>query len=303
MMISRRRTVSVVAGVLFGFVVASVPTTAQAQQAQPKPQLDPRVQAAVDDAVTRAQGQGLPTEPLIDKAFEGTAKHAEPARIVTAVRRLASGLASARQELGEATRAADLVAGAEVLRAGVEPAALAHLRRSRPNASLLVPLVVMADLVSRGVPPNTAADAVLELADRGAADADFSVMQQEVQHDIEAGAAPADAASVRSHGGSSGAGTGAGNAAQTGKSNKGNGNGPGGAAGGTRPAGGGQPAATSPKPRSNGSPHQPAGAGPKKPTGKPPSAGPRPTPGKPAGSKPNGPSKPKPPKGKSPRVG
>jgi hypothetical protein len=174
--------------------------TVMAQEPAADARLDPAVRAAIEQTVAEATSQGLPTEPLIDKALEGMAKGAAPSRIVAAVRTLASGLASARRELGPATRPADLVAGAEALRAGVEPAALGRLRQSRPSASLLMPLVVLADLISRGVPVDAAADAVLVLAGRGASDAEFGAMQQEIHHDIQAGAPPATAAAVRSRG-------------------------------------------------------------------------------------------------------
>lgn len=246
--------------------------TLMAQEPAAEARLDPAVRAAIEQTVAEATSQGLPTEPLIDKALEGMAKGAAPARIVAAVRTLASGLASARRELGPATRPADLVAGAEALRAGVEPAALERLRQSRPNASLLMPLVVLADLISRGVPAGTAADAVLMLAGRGASDADFGAMQQEIHHDIQAGAPPASAAAVRSRG----------------RDKSGGGQAPGQARPPTGAPGGGAAGSDKPTGARPKSPGQPAGAKPN-------------TPGRPGVGKPGGlpkrPPKSKPPKG------
>jgi len=123
-------------------VLATLSTAALAQAQQPTAEirLDPVVQTALNETVAHAQLQGLPTEPLVDKAYEGTAKHAESARIIGAVRTLASGLLLARRELGSATQAADLVAAADALRAGVAhpldpPRDAGPARREHPRST------------------------------------------------------------------------------------------------------------------------------------------------------------------------
>jgi hypothetical protein len=81
------------------------------------------------------------------------------------------------------------------LRAGVSPEALMRLRASRPKEPLTVPLAVLADLVARGVPADTAAAFVLEIA--GASDEQLVAFQRNVERDIALGAPPLAAAAVR----------------------------------------------------------------------------------------------------------
>jgi hypothetical protein len=57
----------------------------------------------------------------------------------------------------------------------------------------MVPLAVLADLVASGVPPDSAAAAVLVLAG-SARDADLVEFRRAVERDIALGASPADAA-------------------------------------------------------------------------------------------------------------
>jgi hypothetical protein len=181
-------------------VLGLLPAGLSAQDARLASRLDPRTRLEVQQVVDSAKRVGLPTEPLLDKALEGAAKRADGGRIVWAVRTLAGGLQTARASLGPTSDEADLVAGAEALRAGVSSQALAELRASRGKESVLTPLAVLSDLVSRGVPADSAAAAILRLAERGATDADFGTLQQEVENDIRAGASPGAAASARTGG-------------------------------------------------------------------------------------------------------
>jgi len=157
----------------------------------------PLVAALVDSARTA----GLPAEPLVQRALEGTIKGAPGDRIVAAVRRLAADLGRARDALGPAASPPELEAGAAALRAGASPAVLVQLRRSRPQR-LTVPLAVLTELVASGVPVDSAAAAVLALA-ATSRDADLVEFRRAVERDIGLGAPPAAAASVRVNGAAS----------------------------------------------------------------------------------------------------
>lgn len=180
-----------------GFSPAALAAQGDARLAR----LEPSVGAAVRHLVDSARAAGLPTEPLVDKALEGASKHAPGARISEAVRGLLEDLGVAHGALGEGASEPELVAGAAALRAGLPPEGLGALRRARKDAALTVPLATLADLVARGVPVETAQDAVLRLARRGEPDQDFVELRQEVERDISAGVPPAAAASVRANGG------------------------------------------------------------------------------------------------------
>ena len=157
--------------------------------------LEPSTRPLVAALIDSARAFGLPAEPLVQRALEGTIKGAPGDRIVAAVRRLAADLGRAREVLGAAASLPELEAGAAALRAGAAPAVLAELRRAR-RQPLTVPLAVLADLVASGVPADSAAAAVLALA-ATARDADLVEFRRAVERDIALGAPPAAAASVR----------------------------------------------------------------------------------------------------------
>jgi hypothetical protein len=124
-------------------------------------------------------------------------KGADGPRILGAVQRSAEGLRRARLALGSTSTVAELVAGANALQAGVAPEVLSRLRASQPSRSVTTRLVVLSDLLSRGVPPADAASVVSDLSAAGASDADFGTLRRDVIADLERGTAPANAARSR----------------------------------------------------------------------------------------------------------
>lgn len=177
-------------------LMGALPNTAEGQE----PRLTARIPAAarvqVDSILDAARAAGLPVEPLVDRALEGAAKGAPPALIVTAVARLRQELTSARAAFGPAASAGEITAGASALRAGATAKDLAQLRQLRAGQPLTVAAAVLADLVTAGVPADTAIAAVFSLAG-GADDADFLTFRRTVQQDIALGASPAAALGVR----------------------------------------------------------------------------------------------------------
>ncbi len=189
-------------------ILAARPVEAQEERLVDR--LDPATLAAVSAQIDSARSAGLPTDPLINKALEGASKNAPGPRIASAVAALARQLGAARSVLGANAAPAELMAAAGALQAGARPRDLQLLRDSRGDASLLVPIGVLTDLVARGVPADTAAAAVLLLASRGATDADFLTLRRDVERDIGAGAPPGGATTVRSQGGAAAAPAGGG---------------------------------------------------------------------------------------------
>jgi hypothetical protein len=177
-------------------VVAVTAASAAAQYPTLDGRIDARLRAGIQPQLDSAKAAGLPTTPLVDKALEGVAKGADSARIVTAVRRLRGDLSAAHGALGSATPQ-ELVAGAEAVRAGVNTATLARVRAARSSPNAVIPLAVLTDLVTRGVPPDTAASAVLTLTQARASDDDLEALRRNVERDIVAGVAPAVSAAVR----------------------------------------------------------------------------------------------------------
>jgi hypothetical protein len=178
-------------------VVAGAPSLAVSQQ---DPRLDarltPEALGPVRTIVDSARSEGLPTEPLIDRALEGATKGAAPNLIVGAVSRLLSEIRIARQSLGELATPGELSAGASAIRAGAAPADLEELRFRRPGQPLTVAAGVLADLVAVGVPADTAVAAVLALAAQ-TDDAEYIAFRRNVERDIALGASPTAALGVR----------------------------------------------------------------------------------------------------------
>jgi len=178
-------------------VVIGIATLASAQDARLSGKLDRDAALRVTRVIDSARAFGLPTEPLIGVALEGAHRRASADRIVRAVRDYVGHLRSARVALGDGASDDEVVSGAGALLSGVTPSALRDLRSARPRESLTVPLVVLADLVARGVPPDTASRAVFVAARAGAQDADFTLLRRYIEQDISAGASPAAALTLR----------------------------------------------------------------------------------------------------------
>jgi hypothetical protein len=162
-----------------------------------KTRLDPETATAVAQIVAQAQANGLPAEPLIDKALEGSSKRAPGPRIVAAVGQYAQALGGAREALGHDSRETEIVVGAGALLAGVPADSLAGLRAALPGRSLVVPLVVMADLLARRVPAGPASNAILAASRAGVRDAELLKLRALVEEDIRTGTPPGAAAMLR----------------------------------------------------------------------------------------------------------
>lgn len=170
---------------------------AGAQDARLTRTLDAELAARVGRLIDSARALRLPTDPLVGVALEGVHRRAAPERIVRAVREYVTLLKAASTALGDGATEAEVVSGAGALMSGVAAGTLRDLRAARPGESLTVPLVVLADLVARGVPADTAARAVWLAARAGTRDADFTLLRRYIEQDISAGASPAAATALR----------------------------------------------------------------------------------------------------------
>jgi hypothetical protein len=165
--------------------------------------VDPAALPAVAAFIDSATAAGLPAAPLADKALEGVAKHADPDRILGAVRALARALDAAREALGPDATADELTAGAGAIRAGIPVATIATMRNSRGRGQpVTIPLAVMSELVARGMVPESAAALVLTHTTHGTDDAALVNLARETV----AGAPPSLTAAPAAGGGHTGTG-------------------------------------------------------------------------------------------------
>ena len=171
---------------------------ASAQDPRIGTRLDAPTRAAIFAIVDSARAQGIPDAPLMEKVYEGMGKGADGARIVAAVRSLALEMANAHRALGNVASADEIKAAASAMHAGVPAVELGKMKKqSGLRRSLTLPFTVLADIVSRGVPVETAANAIRSLVGAGARDADINKFQRNVSVDIDQGAPPAAAAETR----------------------------------------------------------------------------------------------------------
>jgi hypothetical protein len=143
------------------------PPPATGQDSRLATRLDSTTRSRVDSVLAAARGEGLPGEPLVQKALEGSSKGAAGPRIVAAVEAVLADLRRARAALGRGAEADELVAGAAALRAGATPAMVGEIRRAGSHAGVAVPLAVFTDLVAGGMAVDAAWRSVAELAERG----------------------------------------------------------------------------------------------------------------------------------------
>jgi hypothetical protein len=154
---------------------------ASAQDPRLSTRLDSLTLPQVEALLTVAGRRGLPLEPLVQKALEGSSKRAPGPRIVSAVEAMLRDLTRAQQALGPGARADELVAAAAALRAGATLEMVGQIRRSGPESGIAVPLAVFADLVAGGMTVNAAWRSVEELAQRGGDEEEFLDLRERLR--------------------------------------------------------------------------------------------------------------------------
>ena len=151
----------------------SVAQTANAQRGGmptaasiPDSAFDRRSTAELRRIVELAQASALPTAPLVSRALQGAARRVPGARVVALVRAHADSMRAARFALGDLATSDELDAGATALRAGASRGSLRRVRAARSPGEATTALVVLTDLLSRGIDAGEASDALASLAVR-----------------------------------------------------------------------------------------------------------------------------------------
>ena len=178
-------------------LLAAAPVAAQSVSPDPLDRLDQTSRYAVESLVDSAQTLGLPSKALLSVAYQGISMRVDGRRIVRAVRQKLQGMLDARAALGPSLSEAELSAAADVLQAGVPADQLQRFRSTRPGRPLAYALVVLGDLITRGVPIEEASATIAQLWQKGAGDADFSGLWRGVEQDILQGQSPGAALQQR----------------------------------------------------------------------------------------------------------
>lgn len=154
-----------------------------------------------------ALARGLPVEPLIQKAIEGSAKRVPTDRVVAAVRLVATQLDTAAAALREGGAGGGggggagrpdtltIAAGAFAISAGLSGSDITALARiGAPSAALTVGLRVAGTLAAIGVPPAENIGLVSVSLRSGKPSADLLVLPADVESEVAKGLTPAAAA-------------------------------------------------------------------------------------------------------------
>lgn len=152
--------------------------------------VDARIRGDVNAIVDSITREGLPAELLIDYALEGTGKGGSPQAILSGVKKRAGELRRARQLLGPNATERELEAGAKAIGAGVNVQQLERFREAKRGLRLASAMNTMTYLVGKGVPADTASTVLVNIAIAGASETEIKSLQDQIERDINGGAAP-----------------------------------------------------------------------------------------------------------------
>ena len=174
--------------------------TAIASDDRIEKRVDARIRTTVASIADSLQREGVSPEPLVDYALEGTQKGGNPQVILTGVRKWARDLRRSRSLLGPNANNDEVEAGARAIRAGVDERHLTRFRESRREQRFASALSTLEYIIKKGVPPDTAANVIVNVALASASDADLKALQDEIERDINGGTPPGMSAVAREQG-------------------------------------------------------------------------------------------------------
>ncbi|MGK7310893.1 MAG: hypothetical protein ACN0LA_01520 [Candidatus Longimicrobiales bacterium M2_2A_002] len=206
MMMNRRIERGLRVGAILALAVAVVPVTAQQSGQDTDPRLE-RIRAElpqgvlerVEARIAAARSEGIPVEPLMDKAVEGIAKQVPGPRVAEAVDRLARELGRAKQLLSDGVppTPTDVSAVADAMRRGVpEPAIQRIAQGARADEPVALAVHTMGDLMDRGVPVEQAVAVLEAWRGRGARSEELRELPGAVERLIRQGVLPGQAAAA-----------------------------------------------------------------------------------------------------------
>jgi hypothetical protein len=132
----------------------------------------PAALPAIDSMIATAVAESLPTEPLVQKALEGSAKNIPPDRLVNGVRRGLLQLQNARAIVSHAVPGQPIPEGhvaavAAALARGLPAPIVERLITLAPNEPPGPALHAAADLVAHRFDPDSAVDLLVEAHNKG----------------------------------------------------------------------------------------------------------------------------------------
>jgi len=147
---------------------------------------------AIDSIIATAVAESLPTEPLVQKALEGGAKHVPADRLVSGVRRgllqlRAARLIVARAVPGQTPPEGHVAAVSAALARGLPAPIVERLLTVAPNESPGPALHAAADLIAHRFDPDSAADLLVDAHNKGLRDGRLLDVAVAADHELQRG--------------------------------------------------------------------------------------------------------------------
>jgi len=147
---------------------------------------------AIDSIIATAVAESLPTEPLVQKALEGGAKHVPADRLVSGVRRgllqlRAARLIVARAVPGQTPPEGHVAAVSAALARGLPAPIVERLLNVAPNESPGPALHAAADLIAHRFDPDSAADLLVDAHNKGLRDGRLLDVAVAADHELQRG--------------------------------------------------------------------------------------------------------------------
>jgi hypothetical protein len=164
---------------------------ARAQQALPA-----QIYQGLEALAAEVAREGIPDEPLFNKALEGVAKRVPADQILPALNQYAGQLRLARSAFGGVGNGPLLVAGADAIQRGVDTDLLRRLGQREENSPGPSPMavLVLADLVEAGVPAERALGVLREAMRKRTGEQQMLGISGRVRQLMRQGQSPQDAA-------------------------------------------------------------------------------------------------------------
>jgi hypothetical protein len=152
----------------------------------------------VDSLVQVAGTEGLPTEPLVQKALEGGAKHVSAPRVVAAVQVSLAQLRGARDLLVRAgdeppVTASEVTTVVWALRRGLPAPVVGRIVAALPRPPRATAVHAVADLVAHHFDPDSAADLIIDAIHQGLHGERLLDVSTAALHEVQRGHTPAEA--------------------------------------------------------------------------------------------------------------
>ncbi|PYP46285.1 MAG: hypothetical protein DMD42_04425 [Gemmatimonadetes bacterium] len=179
----------------------ALPLAAQSVRGRLEGRIPSAAIPAVDSLIQLAEQEGLPTEPLVQKALEGGAKHVAESRIVAAVQLSLGQLRDARDLLVRAgdqppVVPAELTTVAWALRRGLPAAVIERVVVALGPPPRAAAMHAVADLVAHQFDPDSAADLIIEAVQQGVLRERLLDVSTAALHQVQRGHTRAEALAI-----------------------------------------------------------------------------------------------------------